>query len=33
MLRNYLKDNPDVLQEIEQKVRDHYFNDDKKEEK
>lgn len=32
-VKEYLKDNPDVLQEIEQKVRDHYFNDDKKEEK
>ena len=32
-VKEYLKENPDVLQEIEQKVRDHYFNDDKKEEK
>ena len=32
-VKEYLKENPDVLQEIEQKVRDHYFNDDKKEDK
>ena len=31
--KEYLKANPDVLNEIETKVRDHYFNNDEKEDK
>ena len=30
-VKEYLKENTNVLQELEQKVRDHYFNNDKKE--
>jgi len=32
-VKEYLKENPDMLNEIENKVRDHYFTDNKKEEK
>lgn len=32
-VKEYLSENPDVLQELESKVRDHYFNNNEKEEK
>ena len=32
-VKDYLSENPDILQEIETKIRNHYFNNEKEEEK